>query len=94
MIIIVWILLNFEVNLLFELFWLCNLDDFVLGVQSLLDELKREVEPSLHEVSLIIGEGPLIHFRYSIRKVGNAIDRLNVIVNEVDKLNYNKKSFS
>jgi hypothetical protein len=55
-IIVACIFLNLEVNLLFQLFRLGNLDDFILAMKGLLDELKREVESSLHEVSLIVGK--------------------------------------
>ena len=55
-IIVACVLLNLEVNLLFQLFRLSNLDDLILAIKGLLDELKREVESSLHEVSLIVGK--------------------------------------
>jgi hypothetical protein len=53
--------LDLEVDLFFELFGFSDLDDFILGIEGLLDEVESKVESGLHEFTLVVRMSGLIH---------------------------------
>lgn len=53
--------LDLEVDLFFELFGFSDLDDFILGIEGFLDEVEGQIEPGLHEFTLVVRMSGLIH---------------------------------
>lgn len=54
--------MELEIDLLFQLFWRFNFDDFILSFDRGLNKVKSHFETFFHKFALIIRKIELIHF--------------------------------